>query len=415
MNEGEGQGEGRGEEEFQPLSEVVWQRDLPLRYALISEEWDGEQTVWARCVDVEGLFQDRADYRERLTLKDCAPTGRLRKAAERCAEGRPVPFGDLNLMVNDLDAEDEYEYDYAYCEFEDVVIVDSRPSTEASADPADPALLDLVVECIVTGAPRPSHKEPARADVGLLNGTSGLPLGRCGRVEGLYRDRPGPDRPPVRLIGCEPSPHLLRRLVQARHGGDSLQLWLIDRTGRPTAVQEHINVDVDECRPSAMGGALIDVTLKRGLFRRVLPPLEARPVWEAWHEGRPRERSTWARFPTAGRAAWLGFAETCLGPEEPGAVCEMDGRYITDVPGLHCALGEAIGGPGRTWHQCWSALRGCQCGGEIHCPPFTLVWHDADVARRALADVSEDTDGELNYFDAVVGFLERLGITVELR
>ncbi|MEU5011643.1 hypothetical protein AB0G35_15345 [Streptomyces sp. NPDC021749] len=393
------------------LREVVWGRDLPLRFALASEEWDGEQTVWARCVDAEGLFLDRAAVRERLTLLGCAPTGRLLQAAEQCARHAPVPFGELDLSVHDVDAEDPYTHDYGA--LDDVVLIGSRPSTDSAEGPAR---LDLVVECVVTDAPPFYRKEPARADVTLLNGTSGAPLGRCRRVAGLYGDRPAPARQPVRLLGCEPSPSLLRRMVRPRHGGgDHLQLWLLDRTGRPTPVQEHINVEVDECRPSLLGGALIDVTLKGGLFRRLPSPPTARPVWDAWYEGPPRERNAWARFPTEGRSEWLRFTEVCLGPGEPGAVCEMDGRYATDIPGLQCAIGEAVGGPGYQWHQCWNALRGCQCGGEAPRMPFTLVWHDADVARQALASVSVDPDGELSYFEAVVPFLERMGVTVVLR
>ncbi|MFF7209643.1 hypothetical protein ACFZAU_03780 [Streptomyces sp. NPDC008238] len=390
------------------VDEVVWGRELPLRFAIVDEEWDGEQTVWARCVDAEGLFTDRAAFRERLTLLGCAPTGRLLRAAERSAGHAPVSFGELSLVVEDLDAEDPYTHDYFT--LEDVVVIAGGPAAE------DPSRLDLVIECVVTNDYRnPYGEEPPRADVTLLNGTSGGSIGHCRRVDGLYGHRPAPARRPVRLIGCEPSPNLLRRLVVPRHGGDNLWLWLLDRTGRPTAVQEHIAVEVDECRPSALGGALIDVTLKRGLMRHMPFPSEARPVWEAWHEGPPRGRNAWARFPTEGRREWLRFTETCGGPEAPGTVCEMDGRYVTDVPGLHCALGEAIGGPGRQWLQCWNALRGCQCRGERPRVPFTLVWHDADVARHALAGVSVDRDGELGYFDAVVPFLERMGVTVRLR
>ncbi|MFD7325902.1 hypothetical protein ACFV9D_33315 [Streptomyces sp. NPDC059875] len=388
------------------LREVVWERDLPLRFALVSEEWDGEQTVWARCVEADGLFMDPSAFRERVTLFGCAPTGRLLRAAERCADA-PVPFGELHLMVSDVDAEDPYTHDY--CALGDVVVLDSRPSTE------DPALVDLVVECVITEQPPSYRKEPATADIALLNGTSGGPLGSCHRAGGVYGARPAPARRPVRLIGCEPSPNLMRRMVQPRHGGDNMKIWLLDRTGRPTPVDEHIAVEVDECRPSALGGALIDVTLKGGLFRRMPFPPEARPVWDAWYEGPPRERNGWAPFTTAGRGEWLRFTKVCTGPEEPGAVCELDGRYVTDIPGLHCAIGEAVGGPGYQWHQCWNALSGCPCGGDASRAPFTLVWHDADVARRALADISVDTDGELSYFDAVVPFLERMGVTVVLR
>ncbi|GGQ09647.1 hypothetical protein [Streptomyces roseolilacinus] len=398
-----------GDWEDGSLHEVVWERDLPLRFALVRSEWDGEQTVWARCADADGLFVDRAAFRERLTLLGCAPTGRLLKAAERCVrDASPVPFGALGLDVGDLDAEDAY-VPYDSCELDDVVVIDSRPCAQ------DPALLDLVVECVVTAAPLSYHEEPERADVTLLNGAGGGVLGRCRRVAGLYGRRPEPARRPVRLIGCEPSPRMVRRMAEPGGGGDHMEFWLLDRAGRPTVVQEHITADVDECRPSVLGGALIDVTLKHGLFGRLPSPPAARPVWEVWHEGPPRERNVWARFTTEGRGEWLQFTEVSRGPEEPGTVCELDGRYVTDVPGLHCAIGEAVHGPGYRWHQCWNALRGCSCRGEASRVPFTLVWRDADVARQALVGVSVDTDGDVSYFDAVVPFLERMGVTVVLR
>jgi hypothetical protein len=147
-------------------------------------------------------------------------------------------------------------------------------------------------------------------------------------------------------------------------------------------------------------------------FHRIPFPPAARSVWDARHEGTPRERNGWGRLPAEGRNEWLRLTEVIAGPGEPGAVCEMDGRYATDIPGLHCAIGEAVVGRGYQWHQCWNALRGCHCGGETSRVPFTLVWHDADVARQTLAGVSVDTAGEVDYFDAVVPFLERMGVTV---
>lgn len=131
------------------------------------------------------------------------------------------------------------------------------------------------------------------------------------------------------------------------------------------------------------------------LFGRMPSPPAARPVWDAWREGPPRARHAWARFPTEGRSEWLRFAEVCLGPEEPGVVCELDGRYATDLTVLHCAIGEAVGGREFPRHQWGNALRGCQCGGEAARGPFTLVWHDADVSRQALAGVSVDANGKV--------------------
>ncbi|MGW7366881.1 hypothetical protein ACWGI8_26475 [Streptomyces sp. NPDC054841] len=126
---------------------------------------------------------------------------------------------------------------------------------------------------------------------------------------------------------------------------------------------------------------------------------------------------SWAAFPPEGRAEWAAFAAARQGVGQPLAdpVRHLDGRHVTDVSALACALGEAVAGPGVHHHQCWGVLRGCQCGGEWPPTPFTLVWHDAEVARRALASVSVDTAGETSYVDDVLRLLARVGITVELR
>ncbi|WP_030276008.1 hypothetical protein [Streptomyces sp. NRRL B-24484] len=74
------------------------QRDVPLRYALVGGEWDGEQTLWAGCADMDGLSVDRVPRRETLTLVGCRPAGRLLKAADR-ARREPVELGHLFVPV----------------------------------------------------------------------------------------------------------------------------------------------------------------------------------------------------------------------------------------------------------------------------------------------------------------------------
>ncbi|WP_331767796.1 hypothetical protein [Embleya sp. NBC_00896] len=136
-----------------------------------------------------------------------------------------------------------------------------------------------------------------------------------------------------------------------------------------------------------------------------------------WFQGPPTESGSWATFPPEGRAEWGAFAAARQGAGRPlhDPVRHLDGRHVTDVSALVCALGEAVAGPGGHYHQCWGTLRGCPCGGEWPPAPFTPVWHDTSVARRALASVSVDTEGETPYVDDVLGLLARVGITVELR
>lgn len=44
---------------------------------------------------------------------------------------------------------------------------------------------------------------------------------------------------------------------------------------------------------------------------------------------------------------------------DAGSTCHPDGRFVTDVAGLRCALGEAVAGPGRHLDPCWGMLKGC--------------------------------------------------------
>ncbi|GAA2484708.1 hypothetical protein [Streptomyces gobitricini] len=400
----------------------AWERELPLKYVLCGEEWDGELIVFARCADADGMFVDPAPRRDRLTLMGCAPTGRLLKAVERARHGAvepggpvgPAGLGQLAVIVDFAvagagpEADPSHAYDTHHWELVDPVLLDCRPSA------LDAALVDVTVEAEVDG-PVWHHAEPEDAHWLLFNGAGGAGLGECRRIEGLYAGRPLPSLPPMRLIGCEPGERLLRRLVRPRADGDWVTLLAVDRSGRVMRSQEHMSLQVVASRPSVLGGALVDLWLSEGPRDRPAPAV--RPVWDAWFEGPPAERGTWAVFPPEGRAEWAAFAAARrdAGRPLPDPVRHLDGRHVTDVSALECALGEAVAGPGGHYHQCWVTLRGCPCGGERPPTPFTLVWHDAGVARRALAPVSVDTAGETPYFEDVLRLLARVGITVELR
>ncbi|MFE0653441.1 hypothetical protein ACFVZH_33215 [Streptomyces sp. NPDC059534] len=402
----------------------TWQHPLPLKYVLVSEEWDGERIVWAHCADADGLFVAPSPRRERLTLTACAPTGRLRKAVERLRRDGPVDLGALSLAVDDDGGGGDY------WELTDAVILDHTPSTpslpEATAslpeaapvapvDPVDPVdFVDLVIEAEVHGPAR-QRTEPADVRWLLLNGPGGSHMGDCGRIDGLYVDRPHPRRPPLRLIGCRPGERLLRRLVHPRADGDHVTLLAVDRSGRVMRSREHLTLEPVATRPSVLDPTLVDLWLREGPRDRPAPAV--RPVWDAWFEGPPTEPGSWTAFPPEGRAEWAAFAaeRQDAGRPLPDPVRHLDGRHVTDVHGLTCALGEAFAGPGGHYHQCWAALRGCRCGGERPPTPFTLVWHHSDIARRALAPLSVDTAGDTPYFDAVLQLLTRVGITVRLR
>jgi hypothetical protein len=102
-------------------------------------------------------------------------------------------------------------------------------------------------------------------------------------------------------------------------------------------------------------------------------------------------------------------------PDRSGGVHHLDGTFVTDVPGLHCAMAEALVGPGGYFGREWNAFKDCLSGGFGVSPPFTLIWHDADVARQALAGVVSDPGEGLSYFEDIVRLLTRYGAVVELQ
>ncbi|MCT4356864.1 hypothetical protein M5362_27460 [Streptomyces sp. Je 1-79] len=377
----------------------AWERPHPLRFLLVAEEWDGEQTVWARCAGIRGLFADEEPPRERLTLTGCVPEGRLRKAVDGAARERDR-LGDLSLHIDDETTE-RPTHDW---ELADVVVLDSRPNAD------DASRVDVLIETAVADRPD-SRTEPRSGRVRIYNGWGGGWLGECRRVEGLYKPERPVARPALTLVGCQPEELMLRRLTTRRWAGDPVELFVLDRAGRVVRVMEHFFVHVREARPSVLGGALVDIAIDGGLSKPL--PHAARPVWDAWHEGAPSTPNAWAGLDTRGRAQWLGFTRPVGGEDRVGDTCHLDGRFATDIPGVQCAVGEAIGGPGAHFARCWGALRGCPCGGNRLPGPVTLVWHDAHIAREALASVSADAAGELTYFESVVRLLEQSGIVVE--
>ncbi|MEV6972591.1 hypothetical protein [Kitasatospora sp. NPDC093806] len=395
----------------------AWRRDIPLRYLLVGQEWDGGQELWAKCGDAAGLFVDPVPVRETLTFVTCAPTGRLLKAVERSAR-EPVRLGHLAVTVDFPDDHPDSWGGYwcHYWQLDEAVVLGSRPAA------TDPRLLDVLVEAEVTGPAEPMYRpgpviEPEDCEVRVQNGT-GAVIGKCRRIAGLYDDsRPGPDpAPPIRLVGVEPGAPLLDRLVRPTTPGSEVELWVLDHTGRVIHSEDGLFLDIEGTRPSALGGALVDIALGRAL--PYPPGSAAHAVWEEWFTGgSPTAPGRWARFPTAGRQEWLRLCAPGLGDVPAGDTRRLDGRHVTDVPGLKCALGEAVIGPGHRFDLCWGMLQGCSCGGDtLPGGPFTLVWHDSEVARRALAsDLGVDPTGELDFFEATLKYLRRLGITVVLR
>ncbi|MEU7191255.1 barstar family protein [Streptomyces sp. NPDC045369] len=373
-----------------------WERGFPLRYLLAA---DGGEQVWARCADTEGLFADPVPApRERLTFLGCDPAGPLRTAVEQPA-GAVARLGELCLEVWNEKRPVEW------WGLIDADVVDRRPSG------SDPALIDVVMEAGVN-EPEEGRSDPAgRRRFELFAKDS---LGTCQGVEGLYVERAGAPEKPMKLIGCEPTERL-RAVLDTPESGAAAELWALDRSGRPMTSRS-LALEVGEVCPSVLGGDLLDITLTDGVDDP--PPLLAEPVWEAWYEGVPDTLNEWARFTPEGRHEWLkvAFRNQAAGRADvSGGTYHVDGTYVTDVYGLHCALGEAFHGPGGYYGMDWPSFNDCLAGGAGVVPPFTLVWHDAETARSSLAGVVDSLEEELAYFEEIVQRLEGSGVVVELR
>lgn len=386
---------------------VGWDRSFPVGYLLVQEDADGVERLWGRCAGVDGLFVEPVPpAREVLTLRGCSPEGPLKDAlAGPGASFRGL--GDVCVEVGDESGPVQW------WTLVDATVVAHRP------DPCDPARHEVVL-----GAGVRSEESfgalPESPRFELFAGTTlaAARAGRCSDVDGLFAARSGPVPVPLELIGCEAVEPLLRGTQRPRRWeGSRARLLVLDRHGSVMA-SPTVGLAVTAARPSVLGDGLEDITLTDGGDDR--PPPAVRPVWETWRQGPPAGPGLWAPYDARGRAEWLELTTRAWrvpvpGPDRSGGVHHLDGRSVTDVPGLHCAFAEAVLGPGRYFGREWNAFKDCLSGGFGVAAPFTLIWHDSEVARRALADVVEDPEGRLSYFEEIVQLLERRGVAVELR
>ncbi|MGX4735080.1 barstar family protein [Kitasatospora griseola] len=392
---------------------VGWERDFPVRYLLVREDIDGGEgdgVLWGRCAEVEGLFMDPPPLpREVLTLRGCPRESLLVRAVADSAE--PVRLlGDGMLSIEPADPSTGGPS--RFWDLEDTAVLAQWPT------PGDPGRVDIVVGAGVReddywgGKRLPSSP---RFDLWFPSIRGDSPSGGCRSIDGLFTPRPQRPTQPVHLIGCEPAAPLLALL---RHPlpqeGDPITLHRLDRHGR-TMTGYHLDLDIVEARPSVLGGALIDVTITDPGDDRPSPA--ARPVWEIWSDGVPTLPNQWAQFDAEGRSEWLDL--TRVGPYGrqglSGGTYHLDGQHATDRTGLLLALGEALLGPGANYGRDLDDVEDCLCGGPAVVPPFTLVWHHADIARHALAGHVLHHCGGRSYFEETVNLLREKGVTVVLQ
>lgn len=310
-----------------------------VRWELTDDESDES---WGFCAEVEGLYVDpEPPVRERFTLVDCRPAGGLARAL---ADSRPT-------MVEEITA---YRGELSACwTLRDPLVIDHQTVEGV-----------LHTECC------------PHSDTGYELSGWREQYGTCRELVGLDRERPKPPRP-LRLLGFRPLGSLAGKLRPRSKTFGRVWLepgsWLFD-------------LDVTDVQPSQLGEGLLDVTLKNGVHSP--PPRAARQIWEMRFAGRPDTTNLWAPYDSATRREWMRAAlrmRPRVGADRgPGATYHLDGRYVTDTFGFFCALGEAVNGPGGYFGWNTHAIIDCCRGNWGARTPFTLVWHDWQVAERHL-------------------------------
>lgn len=354
------------------------------RYEIVhwyEDSYYKDTEILTRAVDVDGLFSDPVPVeRERVVLRGCPPE-----------------FASLD---GDFQLEVAVGDETQWWDLTGLVVHGTVPNG---------ALVDVVASAAVRLSEDGSALGPVPRHILFQNNE---PVGDCLAVDGFPRRWPGHEWPPVTLIGVEHPERIQRMKGGVQNWVCEERLHAVDRHGRVMAVVP-ITLDVVSVTPSALGDGLFDVVLDQPPsstppYFRERPAPSARAVWDVWHGGVPAERNLWARFSSDGRTDWGNLTFLARGEfdtDQMGGVYELDGRHVTDVPGLHLAMSEALVGPGGYFGREFNGFKDCLNGGWGVKPGFTLVWNDAQVAHDAIRD----------YFVDIVKLLRDYGVAVELR
>ncbi|MFB6604773.1 barstar family protein [Streptomyces noursei] len=320
------------------------------RYTLIDTE---HGHAWGNCVEVAGLFAN--PQRGTYELFGWVPSGDLR--------------GWIGSRVW-LVPEDE--------ELGPWLLMDAE----------SPGRLPKMDSLILTGLD--DYEGPPEGHTGPLRVHDGRRwLGSCREFTRILP--PGETAPPLVLRGLTPGERLRTALARGTRRALDLEeaaLEIRDDRGVPLT-ERMLWTRISAWRPSSYGTDLIDLELEGRLFTPV--PAYAWPVWQRWLAGPPDTLGAWATFDTRHRGAWLDLVrERCcqhVHRDRPaGHAYALDGRHVTDVPGLYLALGEAVNGPGGYFGGCLDALNDCLLGSFGYTAPANLLWRDAETARAHLSD-----------------------------
>ncbi|MFI0799183.1 Barstar (barnase inhibitor) [Amycolatopsis lurida] len=372
----------------------------------------------ALCAEIEGLFVDLPPRsREQFTFVGCAPVGVLadlldRLAAEALGTERAW-LGNVSLT-----APTPPSWGEDLC---DVVVLAQRPNATT------PETVDIDLDGFVYVNDRTDAvARPGGVDEFVVQGWDGTPYGVCEDVTGVFREQAAAPVPQVRLLGCRPEPPLLAALDALGQSpkasrrrrwlrGDVHMVAIDGSAGR--VIDAVVSGTVSAAAPSRLGAGLLDVSIDvvsgEPLPAGVLDILDQRRA------GRPSRRNLWAAYSRELRHQW---AKVALGhhssaPDPPsGTTYDLDGRFVTDIEGFYCAIGEAINGPGGYFGWNLDALDDCLSGGFGALPPFRLVWHDSAVARAHLvAGYDRHRLRPATTLEDLLTILAEHGIEVDLR
>ncbi|MFD8693587.1 barstar family protein [Kitasatospora purpeofusca] len=392
---------------MQSVDHATWGHGFPVKYLLGQVDAELEIEYWGRCADVDGLFVDPVPPpREVLTIRGCNPEGPWHDVIARPGEATRS-LGTLEVAIWD-----EHQPQFVW-DLVDTVVIAHWPNA------ADPGLVDIVVGTGVIehaevwwGAGPGTMPTLPRFEIHALTYRGGQ-TGACLGIDGLLAPRATPADTPLRLIGCEPGAPMLAALRDRRAWTTEwAALQALNRAGEEMA-RRMVRLEIADVRPSVLGAPLLDITLADG-GDDDRPPLAARHIWETWYRGHPNAPDQWAALDTQGRTVWLELTRRHPGgPDSTGGTHHLAGRFITDLPGLYCALGEALIGPGFNIGRGWDDLKDCLRGERGIVGPFTLIWHDADIARRALG-FFDGPGRSFTSFERILQLLERHHVNVVL-
>jgi RNAse (barnase) inhibitor barstar len=375
----------------------TWEHPAGPRWLLLGDV--GFQSTYeddiplALCAEIEGLFVDLPPRpRERFTLVGCTPDGALADLldllpAEALGTERAW-LGDIWMMApSPLPGTPPSWWGE---DLGDVVVLAQRPNITM------PETVDIDLDGLVHVYDRTDAvARPSDINEFVLLGRDNAPYGTCRDVTGVFRVQAAPPVPQVRLLGCRPEAPLLTAVgAVGQSTKAALRRRRIRAEGHAVAADGSVSRvmgavvsgTVEASEPSRLGAGLLDVTVDSD-------PQEPLPtgilgILEHWHTGRPVEKNLWAsydrelRHHSAGAA--LAHQRYGVADRPAGATYDLDGRFVTDIEGFYCAIGEAINGPAGYFGWNLDALVDCLRGRFGARTPFRLVWHDSAVARERL-------------------------------